>query len=110
MERLTEYFRILKHNLDAALIALAYIAGCKPAPDELDTIGYGIFHTDLDLDIWYGYSFNGHTTISFRVARDEGDSDILSIGLNFDAMLKEQIALCMFFVQEFTLQVRNYKS
>lgn len=88
MEQYKEDFWIDKENLDATLVALAHIAGYTLDQDELDSIGYGIFHTDLDQDIWYNHSYAGRATITFRAARDEDGTDILFFKLSFDPILK----------------------
>ena len=104
----TNEFWVFEPNLVWTLFLISHVIKYDIDSDDLNAIKYGLTSTSKEQDLWWNYQFIGNETIDLRFARDEENTDIIFIELSFDKKLSAQIDLCIFVVQDFYLQHRNY--
>ena len=107
-DTVTKEFWIFEPNLVWTLFLLSYIAKYEIGSDDLDTVKYDLTSTSQEKDLWSTFQLLGTEKIDLSLAREEENTDIIFIKISFDKRLSAQIDFCIFIVQDFHLQHRNY--
>ncbi|GEM_PF-2839804 len=101
-------FWVYEPNLVWTLLLLSHIVKYNIGSDDLNAVKYGLTSTSQEKDLWWTYQLIGKEKIDLSFTRKEENTDIIYIKLSFDKKLETQIDFCIFIVQEFHLQHRNY--
>jgi hypothetical protein len=101
-------FWVFEPNLVWTLLLLSHVVKYDLDNNDVNAVKYGLTSTTKGKNLWWTYQLTGDQTIDLRFAREAEDTDIIFIELHFDKKLSAQIDLCIFVVQDFYLQHRNY--